>query len=98
MGPLSPLILAPILATSVVAQQQQTPSTEPPQAQNQQPKKPAKQQPQPKPEEPAAKPTEPAPPQPEPKQGDDKKEEHFDETEVPPVMTHHQMSIDGKTL
>src|SRR6266700_7517464 len=98
MRPLFALILAAMLAISVVAQQQQTPSTEPPQAQNQQPKKPAKQQPQPKPEEPAAKPTEPAPPQPEPKQGEDKKEEHFDMTEVAPVVTHHQITMDGKTL
>ncbi len=81
-----------------VAAQQPAQSNEPPQ-QTQAQKKPAKQQPQQaKPEEPAAKPTEPAPPQPEPKPGDEKKEEHFDMTEVAPVVTHHQVSMDGKTL
>src|SRR5947207_912559 len=98
MRSLFALILAARLAISVVAQQQQTPANEPPQQQSQPPKKPAKQPQQPKPEEPAVKPTEPAPPQPEPKQGDDKKEEHFDMTEVAPVVSHHQMRMDGKTL
>ena len=99
MRPLFALILAAMLVTSVAAQQQQTPGNQPPPAQSQPPQKPGKQPPpQPKPEEPAAKPTEPMPPQPEPKQGDDKKEEHFDMTEVAPVVSHHQMRMDGKTL
>ena len=51
-----------------------------------------------KPEEATAKKTEPAPSQPEPKPGDDKKEEHFDITEVPPVITHHQATVNGTTL
>jgi len=51
-----------------------------------------------KPEEATAKKTEPAPSQPEPKPGDDKKEEHFDITEVPPVVTHHQATVNGTTL
>lgn len=98
MHALLALILAAILAISGVAQQQQTPSTEPPQAQSQAQKKPAKQPAQqPKPEQPAVKPTEPAP-QPEPKPGDDKKEEHYDMTEVAPVITHHEIKLDGKTL
>ena len=98
MRSLFALVIAALLVMSAAAQQQQTPNTEPPQQQNQQ-KKQAKQQPQQsKPEEPTAKPTEPAPPQPEPKPGDDKKEEHFDMTEVAPVVTHHQMTMDGKTL
>ena len=93
------LILAATLATSAIAQQQQASSNEQPQQQSQPPKKPAKQSQQPaKQEEQAAKPTEPAPPQPEPKAGDDKKEEHFDMTEIAPVVTHHQISLDGKTL
>src|SRR5438128_3541524 len=99
MRPLFAPILAAMLVTSVAAQQQQTPGNQPPPAQSQPPKKPVKQPaPQQKPEEPAAKPTEPMPPQPEPKQGDDKKEEHFDMTEVAPVVTHHQITMDGKTL
>src|SRR5438046_819054 len=51
-----------------------------------------------KPEEPTAKTTEPAPSQPEPKPGDDKKEERFDMTEVPPVVTYHQINAGGTTL
>ena len=99
MRSLFALILAATLATSGIAQQQQASSNEQPQQQSQPPKKPAKQSQQPaKQEEQAAKPTEPAPPQPEPKAGDDKKEEHFDMTEIAPVVTHHQVSLDGKTL
>jgi len=98
MRSLFALILAATLATSAIAQQQQASSNEQ-QQQSQPPKKPAKQSQQPaKQEEKAAKPTEPAPPQPEPKAGDDKKEEHFDMTEIAPVVTHHQISLDGKTL
>ena len=53
-----------------------------------------------KPDEATAKTTEPAPSQPEPKAADDKdkKEEHFDMTEVAPIVTHHQITVDGKTL
>ena len=70
----------------------------------QQQKKPAKQPPAQKateakkPEETPAKPTEPVAAQPEPKPGDDKKEQHFDMTEVPPVVTHHQISVGGRGL
>src|SRR5262245_32783153 len=92
------VITTAILAVPVLAQQQQQSSSEQPQQQSQPPKKPAKQPQQPtKPEEQATKPTEPAP-QPEPKAGDDKKEEHYDMTEVPPVVTHHEIKLDGKTL
>src|SRR5260370_39665521 len=42
------------------------------------------------------------PAQPEPKAADDKdkdkKEEHYEMTEVAPVVTHHQITVDGKTL
>ena len=51
-----------------------------------------------KPEEATAKKTEPTPSQPEPKPGDDKKEEHFDMTEVAPVVTHHQATVNGTIL
>ncbi len=44
--------------------------------------------------------TTPAEPKPNPGDADkDKnKEEHFDMTEVPPVVTHHQITVDGKLL
>ena len=35
---------------------------------------------------------------PTPKPGDDKKEEHYDMAEVAPVVTHHQITVDGKTF
>src|SRR5262249_17477818 len=89
-------VLAAGLALPVLAQQQQS-TPEQPQQQSQPSKKPAKQPQQQNQEQPAAKPTEPAP-QPEPKPGDDKKEEHYDMTEVPPVVTHHEIKLDGKSL
>src|SRR5690348_10964391 len=51
-----------------------------------------------KPEEATAKSTEPKPSQPEAKPGEDAKQEHFDMTEVPPVVTHHQITVNGKLL
>jgi carboxypeptidase C (cathepsin A) len=95
------LVFAAILAVPAFAQQNENQQSSQPNTQsaNQQKKKekaqPAKQQ---KSEEPAAKSTEPAPAQAEPKPGEDKKEEHFDMTEIPPVVTHHQVSLNGKTL
>jgi carboxypeptidase C (cathepsin A) len=93
------LITAALLATAGSAQQKnesQQPSQPQSQPQAQQKKQQKQTQPQ-KPEEPAAK-TEPAPSQPEGKPGDDKKEEHYDMAEVPPVVTHHQISVNGKAL
>jgi carboxypeptidase C (cathepsin A) len=55
-------------------------------------------------QEPAAKPPEPAPSEeakPSRESADDKdkgKEEHFDVSEVAPVVTHHQMTVNGKLL
>ncbi len=53
-----------------------------------------------KPPESSAKPE--TPPEPKPAHegpGDkDSKEEHYDMTEVPPVVTHHQITVDGKLL
>jgi carboxypeptidase C (cathepsin A) len=95
------LVFAAILAVPAFAQQNENQQSSQPDTQsaNQQKKKekaqPAKQQ---KSEEPAAKSTEPAPAQAEPKPGEDKKEEHFDMTEIPPVVTHHQVSLNSKTL
>ena len=95
------IVVATILAVPAFAQQNETQQSSQPDTQsaNQQKKKekaqPSKQQ---KAEEPAAKTTEPAPAQAEPKPGDDKKEEHFDMTEVAPVITHHQVSVNGKAL
>ena len=74
-----------------------------PQQQNQPAKKKSQKQTEPKeaekkPEEPAAKTTEPTPAQPGQKPGEDKKEEHYDMTEVAPIVTHHQIAVAGKVL
>jgi carboxypeptidase C (cathepsin A) len=96
------LTAAAFLAATTAAQQSSENKEQNPQSQQQQQKKQAaqKRSEQAKPEETPAKTTEPTPPQPEPKAGDDKdkKEEHYDMTEVPPVVTHHQITVDGKTL
>ena len=52
---------------------------------------------------PETKPTQPATPAPEAKPEGGKeaasdKEEHYDMTEMPPVVTHHRITVDGKTL
>ena len=56
-----------------------------------------------KPSQLAEKATEPTPPSEEPKTtapkpGTDKDKEEFDMSEVPPVVTHHQITLDGKAL
>jgi carboxypeptidase C (cathepsin A) len=44
-------------------------------------------------------PSEPKPPAPQASSDKERdKEEHFDVTEVPPVATHHQITVDGKSL
>ncbi|MBV9341576.1 MAG: peptidase S10 [Acidobacteria bacterium] len=68
---------------------------EQPQAAENQPKKTASQEK--KPQE-APGPAESAPAHPEAKAGEEKKEEHYDMTEVPPLVTHHQITVEGKTL
>src|SRR5579864_2016372 len=95
------ITIAAVLAVPIAAQQSSENKEQAPQSQQQRKKGAAQKQPQPpKPEEPSAKTAETTPPQPEPKPGDDKdkKEEHFDMTEVAPVVTHHQIAVDGKTL
>ena len=93
------LLLFSFLTFSAAAQQTNESKSQPEQAQKKSKKEPASQKTEPrKSEEATAKQTEPAPSQPEPKAGDDKKEERFDMTEVPPVVTHHQLSAGGATL
>jgi carboxypeptidase C (cathepsin A) len=67
------------------------------------PKKPAAAQSAEKPAENAIKPEIASEPRPAMREssGDkdkDQKEEHYDMTEVPPVVTHHQVTVDGKLL
>jgi carboxypeptidase C (cathepsin A) len=102
---ISLLALISLFAFLAAAQQNQQSNSQPDQAKKQpeqtqkKSKKEESQKNEPKkPEEATAKKTEPAPSQPEPKPGDDKKEEHFDMTEVPPIVTHHQATVNGTTL
>src|SRR5690349_23554480 len=102
---ISLLALISLFAFLAAAQQNNQSSSQPDQAKKQpeqtqkKSKKEESQKNEPKkPEEATAKKTEPAPSQPEPKPGDDKKEEHFDMTEVPPIVTHHQATVNGTTL
>ena len=94
---LSALLMAMILAVSALSQQSNENKEQPkPEAKKTAPEK-QSQQPQ-KPEEAQPKSTEPAPSQPQPKPGEDAKAEHYDMTEVAPVVTHHQISVNGKPL
>jgi len=96
------LAIAALLTLCTDAQQSTDTKDQNQQTQTKQQKKKAEKQP--KPEEPSAKTTENKPPapaaQPEPKPADakDQKEERFDMAEVAPVVTHHQITLDGKTL
>src|SRR3954471_12013505 len=101
MRSLLALVVALILASPAFAQQNENQQSQPQaQSSNQKTKKQKQTEPQKaeKPEQPPVKPTEPVASQPQPKAGEEKKEEHFDMTEVPPVVTHHQVSVNGKTL
>jgi carboxypeptidase C (cathepsin A) len=95
---LAVLFFAVLIIPFAVAQQEQsqsTPSETPKQAAAKTAKKPAT--PAMIPEKPAesGRPTEPA--KPEGNEATDK-EEHYDVAEVPPVITHHQMALNGKTF
>lgn len=93
------IVTALAMGLSLTAQQSNDKKDQ--QAQQETQKKPAqKQSQQQKPEESSAKNTEPTAKQPETKPADDKegKDERFDMTEVPPVITHHQITVAGKSL
>lgn len=87
-------LLAPLAAQQTADQEQSQP------AESQQAKKPVPQSQtqEKKPEQAPSKVTEPAPAHPEAKPAEEKKEEHYDMTEVAPTVTHHQIAVEGKTL
>jgi len=94
-------ILAALFLAAGTRAQQPNENQAPPQAQAAQPaKKPQKPAQTENPAEPARTTAPPPAPssQPEAKPGEEKKEEHFDMTEVPPVLSHHQITIQGKVL
>ena len=91
-------LLACVLCASLFAQQPDT--TKPAETAKPREKKTRPESSQPAPEPKITEPTTPAP-EPKPDAGKESaadKEEHFDMTEVPPVVTHHQMTVAGKTL
>ncbi|HKR86326.1 MAG TPA: hypothetical protein VJS37_19350 [Terriglobales bacterium] len=100
MRSLTVLVLLLSLFVAPVAAQQSSSEekSQPEQAEKKAKKEPSSQKNEPKkPEEATAKKTEPAPAQ-EPKPGDDKKEERFDVTEIAPIVTHHQVTVNGNVL
>jgi carboxypeptidase C (cathepsin A) len=94
------LTLVFALTAGAMAQQQNSSEAEPKKTKNTEP---AVKNPEKKPGQTAEKNTEPNPPSEEqkaanPKPGADKDKEEFDVAEVPPVVTHHQITVDGKAL
>ncbi len=88
------LVTILLLGGIATAQQTDVPRNPPP-------KKPATTQPKEKPVEAAIKPDNAPEQKPTAQQGGNDKEskdEHYDMTEVPPVVTHHQITVDGKPL
>jgi carboxypeptidase C (cathepsin A) len=97
------LIMSVIMTAAGVAEQnpssQQTSSENPKQGAPKK-KEARKEQPSPSPPLTENKPPESTaePSKPESSDADKEKEEHYDVTEVPPVITHHQLTVNGKTL
>ena len=93
------VLLLSLFVAPVAAQQSSSEEKpQPEQAEKKAKKEPSSQKNEPKkPEEATAKKAEPAAAQ-EPKLGDDKKEERFDMTEIAPVVTHHQVTLNGNVL
>ena len=94
------LTLVFALTAGALAQQPNSSEAEPKKTKNTEP---AVKNPEKKPGQTAEKNTEPNPPSEEqkaanPKPGADKDKEEFDVAEVPPVVTHHQITVDGKAL
>jgi carboxypeptidase C (cathepsin A) len=96
------LIICSMLALlfSVSSLSQQSSSSQPNEPAKGKKSKPEPAQPAPetKPQEPPAPAAKPEPPRETPAGKQDDKEEHYDMTEIPPVMTHHQITFDGKVL
>ena len=93
------LCLAAFFAVSSLAAQstENKPAPEPAQKKSEKKAHPQQKTEAQKPEESKTS-NQPAATQPEPKPGDDKKELKFDMAEVPPVVTHHQITLNGNTL
>src|SRR6266403_5306092 len=103
------LMISVFMAAAGVAQQNQSSpdkATENPKQSAAKEKKPKKEQPTPAPTMPETKPSESTnkpvePTKPDSSEATDKdkdKDEHYDVTEVPSVVAHHQTAVNGKTL
>jgi carboxypeptidase C (cathepsin A) len=99
------LIVGVFIASASIAQQNPSSETSSDNPKQATPKKkearkeqpaPAPAPPESKPPESTAKPAESS--KPDSADADKEKEEHYDVTEVPPVITHHQLTLNGKTL
>jgi carboxypeptidase C (cathepsin A) len=95
--------VAVLCALAVAAAQQANSSSDQPKEKKTKNSEPAARTQEKKPSQPAEKSPEANPPSEEPKAttpkpGADKDKEEFDVSEVPPVVTHHQITVDGKLL
>jgi carboxypeptidase C (cathepsin A) len=88
-------VFASLLFTAYAVAQQED-QKQPGQTEKSQQKSAPKQAQEKKPEEPSS--PEPSAAQPQSKPEGQAKEEHYDVTEVPPVVTHHQMTLPGRVL
>lgn len=91
--PILTTIFIAVFCSTSFAQQSQNPK--PPT--RKQPAAQSSEKPPENPEKPAA-PAEAKPPAHEASEGREGKEEHYDMAEVPPVVTHHQITVNGKLL
>src|ERR1700730_16070319 len=94
------LIVMFALLCALSAQQPNSSNDQPREKKTKNPEPAAKSQ-EKRPGEPVEKTTEPTPEEPKPaaaKPGTDKDKEEDDVSEVPPVVTHHQVTVDGKPL
>jgi carboxypeptidase C (cathepsin A) len=84
-----------LLVTGSSAQQADSPKS---QSQKKQPAAPSSTEPAASTAAKAEVPAEQKPPTPQAADKEKDKEEHYDMTEVPPIVTHHQISVDGQAL
>jgi carboxypeptidase C (cathepsin A) len=94
------LSLVVALVLGVPAYSQQSTSSQPDSSKSKKAKPEATPQaaPEAKPQETPAPAAKPEPPKETPAGKPDDKEEHYDMTEIAPVVTHHQITVDGKVL
>ena len=95
---LVPLILTLSLCIPSLSQQSSSAQTPEPAKGKKSKSEPAQPAPEAKPQESSAPVAKPEAPKEAPASKSDDKEEHYDMTEIPPIVTHRQITVDGKLL